>query len=325
MSIKLSICIPTYNRAKCLRECLNSVLSSISGNEDQVEIVISDNASTDETGDIVRAFQETHPLIRYQRNDRNIGAERNFYAVASIASGEYIWIFSDDDKMELDAIAIVLRKIEEQYYLIVNNYSIWTKDFCFLKKRHAINWRGERRYDDANELMKDWGVHLDLVSSVIIKKEIFFKTSFSDYDRYSEYGMSFMYAIYDSAIDHCHAVFVDRPIFRFRSGNSGHYFDWYKYFVVGSTMAFDELETKGYTKSAVQAAKARTLRELVIPQMLYMKLGTPVDRNIVLKLTLPLYKKELLFWIKGIPALYVPASSVRFAKRLVGIFRRLRR
>ncbi len=324
MSIKLSICIPTFNRAECLQECLVSLGTSITGHESEIEVVISDNASTDDTRDIVQVFQETHPKIRYHRNDRNIGAERNFYAVALMASGEYIWIFGDDDKMEPDAIAIALRKIEEQFDIIVNNYSIWTRDFRFLKKRRAISWIGDRCYDDAGELMKDFGIHLDLVSSVIVKKEFFLKTPFSDYDRYSEYGMSFMYAIYAGAIDHCRAVFVDRPIFRFRSGNSGAYFDWYKYFVVGSTMAFDELETKGYTKSAVQAAKARTLRELVIPQMLYMKLGTPIDSNIVLKLTLPLYKKELLFWIKGIPALYVPASLVRLAKRLVGIFRRLR-
>lgn len=51
-------------------------MTSVSGYESQIEIIVSDNASTDDTTDIIRSFQTKYPWIRYYRNDSNIGAGR---------------------------------------------------------------------------------------------------------------------------------------------------------------------------------------------------------------------------------------------------------
>jgi len=54
----LSICIPTCNRSRLLHESLTSILNSAKGYEDKIEIVISDNVSTDDTGSVVARFQK---------------------------------------------------------------------------------------------------------------------------------------------------------------------------------------------------------------------------------------------------------------------------
>jgi len=89
----VSICIPTYNSAKFLKESLDSIVNQTYANK---EIIISDNASTDETEKIVKEYVEKYK-IKYYRNDKNIGAEANFTRCIELANGEYIAIFHSDD------------------------------------------------------------------------------------------------------------------------------------------------------------------------------------------------------------------------------------
>jgi glycosyltransferase involved in cell wall biosynthesis len=98
MRIKLSICIPTYNRSKHLINCLNSIKISCKTFhlKNLVEVVVSDNHSSDNTLSILRSFKLPIPL-RYSSNDSNIGIAKNFLKVVDMARGEYIWLIGDDD------------------------------------------------------------------------------------------------------------------------------------------------------------------------------------------------------------------------------------
>jgi glycosyltransferase involved in cell wall biosynthesis len=93
---KLSICIPTFNRAGVLKEALESILLEVNGNE-SVEILVSDNASTDETPTLVQRYTARYPIIRYARNPKNEGFDGNIVACIERSEGEYLSFFSDDD------------------------------------------------------------------------------------------------------------------------------------------------------------------------------------------------------------------------------------
>ena len=73
----LTIAIPTYNRATCLRELL-SVLTDQLRHESRVELLISDNASPDQTPAVVKDFVTRGLQVRYIRNTQNIGPDANF-------------------------------------------------------------------------------------------------------------------------------------------------------------------------------------------------------------------------------------------------------
>ena len=73
----LSICIPTYNREKYLQECLDSIIGQEGFSTQDIEIVISDNASQDGTMSLVESYKAKYPNIQYFRNAENIGAIRN--------------------------------------------------------------------------------------------------------------------------------------------------------------------------------------------------------------------------------------------------------
>jgi len=101
----LSICIPTYNRCEILRQ----VLTSYSKNnefDETVELVISDNASTDDTEIICREFANRINNIRYFRNESNIKDE-NFSKVISLGTGEYRKLMNDCVYLDEDGLRYI--------------------------------------------------------------------------------------------------------------------------------------------------------------------------------------------------------------------------
>ena len=85
--MKLSICIPTYNRARHLENCLHSVLTCLNHGSSDFEVCISDNGSTDDTEEVVTRIGNLLP-IKYRRNEANLGIPRNFLNVVDMAEGE---------------------------------------------------------------------------------------------------------------------------------------------------------------------------------------------------------------------------------------------
>jgi glycosyltransferase involved in cell wall biosynthesis len=120
----LSLCIPTYNRAQLLQPMLQSLCRQCASLGEDVEIVVSDNASTDATRAVVQAASSVYP-ITYSRNDRNVGS-RNFLLAVERAAGEYAWVLGDDDLVlegGLRAVTEALRAHREIDYFYVNYLS----------------------------------------------------------------------------------------------------------------------------------------------------------------------------------------------------------
>ncbi|MBU2643492.1 glycosyltransferase [bacterium] len=106
MTELISICIPTFNRSLLLTEALNSIEINTAGRTD-VEVVISDNGSQDNTEAVVDGFRNRIPNLRYYRNSENIGPVKNLRKVVEHARGEYVWMLADDDVIVEGALSIL--------------------------------------------------------------------------------------------------------------------------------------------------------------------------------------------------------------------------
>jgi glycosyltransferase involved in cell wall biosynthesis len=96
----VTISIPTYNRADgYLRGCIQSATSQTYPN---IEIIVSDNCSTDSTHELVNSIDD--PRIRYFRHEENIGANNNFNHCLNEARGDYFLLLSDDDLIDPDFV-----------------------------------------------------------------------------------------------------------------------------------------------------------------------------------------------------------------------------
>ena len=112
----ISICIPTYNFGAFISETLESLeQQDLSG----AEIVVLDSASTDNTQEVVASFACRLPNLRYIRTDKKLGIDRDMARVAAEAHGQFIWLFSADDVMRPDALALVKPYLKEEYDVLL--------------------------------------------------------------------------------------------------------------------------------------------------------------------------------------------------------------
>ena len=127
--VLLSICIPTFNRATHLVNCLQSLSSAGAFGRDDVEVCVSDNGSTDTTWAVIEAARERHG-IRCRRNSENAGIPQNFIHVVDMARGEFVWLIGDDDLVmpsAVEELLPLLRRRNDVDYFFVNACHLTTE------------------------------------------------------------------------------------------------------------------------------------------------------------------------------------------------------
>jgi len=114
MKKMLTIALPTYNRSKDLRVALDSVLPQlVQPFSNRVEVLISDNASTDDTSAIAREYEKRFAgIVRYRVNAHNVGFSRNVDAAIRSSQGEYVLLLGDDDGLEPNALQTIFSVID---------------------------------------------------------------------------------------------------------------------------------------------------------------------------------------------------------------------
>src|SRR6516164_196463 len=107
---RLSIGLPVYNGEKYLAESLDSLLGQTF---EDFELIISDNASTDSTGDICQRYAKQDSRIRYIRQPRNIGLAANHNFVIGQARGDLFKWAADDDLCARDLVRDCVDALDE--------------------------------------------------------------------------------------------------------------------------------------------------------------------------------------------------------------------
>jgi len=163
----LTIAIPTYNRAKYLGQLLSAIARQLKP-EMPVQVLVSDNASTDETQPLVHRFIQTGLALTYLRNDENKGPDANIFQCFSQASGTWVWIVGDDDIIVDGGIARVLE------YLRSGTFSmLYLHPFSFSGDTvpvHHLNACGAKDVRDAHVYVERVHVYFTFISGNIVNK-----------------------------------------------------------------------------------------------------------------------------------------------------------
>ncbi len=211
----LSICIATLNRGDFIGATLESIIYQAG---EQVEIVILDGASTDNTEDVVRQYQERFPRLRYFRRNANMGVDRDFAEAVALAQGEYCWLFSDDDLLKPGAIQVVLDAFKNQCGLVIANAEVRNADLSKLLQRQILPLTANRTYkpNQNQQLLMDAGNYLTFIGCVIIKRELW---NAREKEKY--FGTYFAHAgvIFQSPLPEDTLV-IAKPLITIRYGNA---------------------------------------------------------------------------------------------------------
>ena len=193
----LSFCIPTFNRCDYLIKNLKILIEQIVQTQktNLVEICISDNASTDRTeGEVSKIINNNSLLtIKYSKNNKNHGPDRNFVHVMKMATGEYSILWGDDDFLREGGLNRIFYLVN---YGKNNGINIMTSSTSiidsqgkplFIKnflrndiKEYIVDFSNPTESKAYFFLLKDMGGMLSFISDVIYKTSIIYEIPFDD-------------------------------------------------------------------------------------------------------------------------------------------------
>jgi abequosyltransferase len=214
--LKLSVCIATLNRGNFIGATLESIISQAT---EAVEIVVLDGASTDNTEEVVRRFQDRFPRLRFVRQERNMGVDHDFAEAIALARGEYCWLFSDDDLMKPGAIQTVLAAAEGAHGLIVANAEVRNADLTKVLQHRRLPISADRIYElnQDDRLLAEVGAYLSFIGCVIIKRQLWEAREKQKY-----FGSLFIHVgvIFQSPLP-ATVIAIAAPLISIRYGNAG--------------------------------------------------------------------------------------------------------
>jgi abequosyltransferase len=116
----LTIAIPTFNRANYLDQLLHSIFSQLSSLNDSertsLNIIISDNNSSDCTPSIANKYKALHPHFKYIRNLSNLGWARNFAQCVELSTTKYLWLIGDDDLLMPSSLVHIFHTLKTKSF-----------------------------------------------------------------------------------------------------------------------------------------------------------------------------------------------------------------
>jgi glycosyltransferase involved in cell wall biosynthesis len=212
---RLSICIATYNRAGYIGKTLESIIPQVT---DEVEIVIVDGASTDDTSDVVKRYVDICPQIRYIRLSSKGGVDQDYCKAVELARGEYCWLFPDDDLLKPGAISAVLDEIPKGYSLIVVNAQVVNSDFSKVLENKRLQIDTNEIYSESEiELLFNRAVsYMSFIGCVVINRDLWMQR---EKERY--FGTEFIHigVIFQASLP-APAQIIAEPYITIRYGNA---------------------------------------------------------------------------------------------------------
>jgi glycosyltransferase involved in cell wall biosynthesis len=166
---KLSVCIATYNRARFIGETLDSIIPQLVGD---VELIIVDGASPDDTQQVVQQHIGAHPRVRYIREPTNSGVDQDYDKAVGYASGEYCWLMSDDDLLAPGAIDGVLQQLDGRSDLIVVNSKVKNAHLSDELRPRLLDIANDQRHDapGGEALFAQVATYLSFIGGVVVRR-----------------------------------------------------------------------------------------------------------------------------------------------------------
>lgn len=143
---KVSICIPTFNRADFLQLAIKSVNNQV---YHDWELIVCDDGSRDHTPELMSSFQDGNPRIKYIRHPDNIGKSNNMRSGFEAATGEYFIKFDDDDQLTTNFLQDTVAILDQDPSIDFVGTDHWVIDGDNLRKE-ALTEENSRSWGRTN-------------------------------------------------------------------------------------------------------------------------------------------------------------------------------
>jgi glycosyltransferase involved in cell wall biosynthesis len=286
----------------------------------EIEVFVSDNASTDNTEEVVREYCARYPGLRYTRNATNVGFDGNVVACIDNAAGEYVAFFSDDDLAPPGLLAGLVKDLQETRPTAA--YINHTPFYHNNPQENAAPTQPvvKRLFDNATEFFLETG--LGFISSLIVKtSEARKHTGKAAHGRgtaHVDIGSRVVLAskgpyLFDGTLSVLARVAYD----------SG--YDPLRFGAMNTTAVHLDLLRDGLLTQADVDWHNRKTIQLFLPRLIVNNRLKGSEGLIPAGVLRKLYGKDPLFYIYAYPLLIIPAPIVRWIAYPLRAIIRLRR
>jgi abequosyltransferase len=165
----LTITIPTYNRSRHLAFLLRTLEHELCGLEDKVRVLVSDNASTDDTPSVIAEFVARMPGLHQRRNDVNEGADANISACYLLPATPYVWVLGDDDAPLAGMLHLLVDLLQRESPDLVYLPSLSTTNMLLDHSAHRID-RLNAVQLDCEDFAAVVHVQMTFISGLVLRK-----------------------------------------------------------------------------------------------------------------------------------------------------------
>ncbi|WP_419803134.1 glycosyltransferase family 2 protein [Mucilaginibacter sp.] len=251
----LTIGIPTYNRAKYLDRCLNSILMQFDGVEKDIELIIANNASTDHTKNIIDQYSSKMKIDYYER-ETNLGPDSTSSLCFEKANGKYVWVLGDDEYLIAGSLNIIINLLKNKdfgdvYMHCIPFHNEAEVDETPVKEAQTII------YNQPVEFVKSIHYYATFISGNIINKEILQgDTSYKKYMHTNIVQIGWtMKAIFAAQEN----LFIQTPLFAAKQNNSGSY-QFVTTFAKNYNYILKSLVKEGYDKRIIDITNVNLIK-----------------------------------------------------------------
>jgi len=306
-NIELTIGIPVHNGSKYIKDTINSIIEQIDDiNRNEIEILISDNASIDETPEIIKKYVEKYPnLFSYFRNNENVGADRNIDNIFKKAKGNFVWICGDDDEIITGQLKNVLEKIKnnKEMGVFFANARMYNQDMTKILQEQVLEVN-EGVYNP-DQYYNYVGPTAALISTIIVRRESW--PFNEEINKYTKPNWATLYKIYFS-LRSGKAYLISQPCVKYRGGSMR----WHKdgkwlWMVLDLCDVLENITNLGYSQSITNKHINERLKILPITIIDAKKNGLVLYFNLLKNIHLR-YANHLSFWLLDLPLLLLPSQ-----------------
>ena len=298
----LTIAIPTWNRASILDTLLKEIqIQRKQIKHANIELLVCDNYSSDDTADIVASHQISDFNIRYVRHIKNLGSDMNIASCHNLAHGDYVWILSDDDmpiKETLSSIIPILNA-GELGLLYLKAYGFSDDMIAEYPKSLSQGMRVVSHFDDFLNLV---GANLTLISAIIYKKILI-----ADIDAKNYCGNNLVQAnLYLGAGLKSQKFGVSRKYFvAYRKTNIRNY-DFSSIFVQNLHSILLDWENRGMLAQTRHCLERRMLIQFFPQEVLRLRLNAHISIKQTRIIFTSAYREYAIYWFFIDPIFFLP-------------------
>lgn len=264
----LTIAIPTFNRSSHLECLLSSLENELKDNLAEVEVIVLDNASTDNTNAIVRRFKD----VQYLRNEENIGGDANIRKARRTGLGCYIWVLGDDEVLLAGAIRSVLARIKRGFEYIVVNYRCYRQSLKMaIGTFYSV--RNDVEFIDENHALSILTVGVSFISCLIFDRRKLSELPDEIYGEWIEFALpQLVHCYYSTKSRKSRGILIGAP--QLIAGHASPNIPedvWNKVFCVGVQKIWEFLRHElGYSRNAVDAFRVDACRRFYANRLRYL-------------------------------------------------------